>query len=102
MKLNVDLVGCGGSAQLLKVSAFKDPFGCIYPVDFAEDTVLSQAVIFSPNHVYSRYAVQPMKPLPKKYSITSWIRNGEARYRTGIPFSYTCLSFRDRRSSTFV
>jgi hypothetical protein len=43
-----------------------------------------------------------MKPSPKKYPTILWIKNGEARYRTGISFLLTCLSFRDRRSSTLV
>jgi len=102
LKLNADLVGCGGFAQLLKTSAFKDLFGNIYPVDFAEDTVLSQAVIRSPKHVYSKYVVNPIIPPPKKYPISSYIANGEARYRIGIPFLLTCLSFRDHRSSNLV
>ncbi|MCW4035373.1 MAG: hypothetical protein CW716_00070 [Candidatus Bathyarchaeum sp.] len=102
LKSNADLVGCGGYAQLLTVSVFKDLFAYIYPVDFAEDTVISQAVIRSPHHVYSKYVVNPVNPLPKKYPITSWIKNGEARYRIGISFLLTCLSFRDRRSSTLV
>lgn len=102
LKPNADLVGCGGYAQLLKVSAFQDLFGGIYPVDFAEDTVLAQAIILSPKHVYHRYVVHPIRPAPKKYPITSWIKTGEARYRIGISFLLTCLSFRDYRSSTPV
>jgi hypothetical protein len=102
LKLNADLVGCGGYAQLLKVSAFQDLFDGVYPVDFAEDTVISQAVILSQNHIYRRYVVQPIRPAPRKYPITSWIRSGEARYKIGISFLLTCLSFRDRRSSTLV
>jgi hypothetical protein len=102
LKLNADLIGCGGYPQLLKVAAFKDLFDYVYPVDFAEDTVLSQAVILSSNHVYKKYVVQPIRPPPRKYPLALWIKNGESRYRTGIPFPYTCLSFRDRRSTTFV
>jgi hypothetical protein len=102
IKLDADLVGCGGYSQLLSMSAFKDLFGCIYPVDFAEDTVVSQEVIHSEKHVYKKYVVHPLRPAPKKYSLNSWIRNGEARYRTGVSFPLTCLSFRDSRSSTLV
>jgi hypothetical protein len=102
LKLNADLVGCGGYAQLLKTSTFKELFDNVYPVDFAEDTVLTEAVIRSPNHSYSKYVVKPITPAPKKYPLSSWIKNGEFRYRIGMPFLPTCLSFRDRRSSTLV
>jgi hypothetical protein len=102
LKLNADLVGCGGYAQLLKNSAFKQLFNNTYPVDFAEDTVLAEAVIRSPRHVYSKYVVKPITPAPIKYPITSWIKNGEFRYKTGMSFLLTCLSFRDYRSSTLV
>ena len=102
LKLNADLVGCGGYAQLLKMSTFKDLFDNVYPVGFAEDTVLTQAVIRSPHHIYSKYAVKPITPAPKKYPLSSWIKNGEFRCKIGVPFLLTCLSFRDRRSSTLV
>ncbi|PVX27759.1 MAG: hypothetical protein CW716_00610 [Candidatus Bathyarchaeum sp.] len=102
LKLKADLVGCGGYAQLLKTSTFKDLFDNMYPVDFAEDTVLTETVIRSPHHSYSKYVVKPITPAPKKYPPSSWIKNGEFRYKIGMSFLLTCLSFRDRRSSTLV
>ncbi|UCC58204.1 MAG: glycosyltransferase family 2 protein [Candidatus Bathyarchaeum sp.] len=98
---NVDLVGGGGYAQLLKVSAFKDLFNCDYPVDFAEDSCLSWAVIYSNKHTFHK-GKKPILPSPKKYPIQSWLEYGAARNRFGYSLFRTLAAFRNYRSTTFV
>ena len=47
LNLNVDLVGRAGYAQMITTKAFKELFDNMYPVSFAEDSVLSHTVISS-------------------------------------------------------
>jgi hypothetical protein len=98
---NVDLVGGGGYAQLLRVSAFKDLFDCMYPVDFAEDSCLSWAVIYSNKHTFDR-GKTPILPPPKKYPVQSWLEYGACRHRFGYSLFRTLAAFRNHRSTTFV
>ena len=98
---NVDLVGMGGYAQLLRVSAFEDLFDCIYPIDFAEDSCLSWAVIYSNRHTFDK-GKKPVLPPQKKYPVQSWLEYGACRYRFGYSFFRTLASFRNYRSTTFV
>jgi hypothetical protein len=98
---NVDLVGMGGYAQLLKVSAFKELFDCVYPIDFAEDSCLSWAVIYSNKHTYSN-GIKPMLPPPKKYPVQAWLEYGACRYRFDYSLFRTLAAFRNHRSTTFV
>jgi hypothetical protein len=98
---NADLVGRGGYAQLLKVSAFKDLFNCVYPIDFAADSCLSWAVIYSNKHTFHK-GKKPILPSPKKYPIQSWLEYGACRQRFGYSIFKTLAAFRNYRSTTFV
>jgi hypothetical protein len=98
---NADLVGDGGYAQLLRVSAFKDLFNGVYPVDFAEDSCISWAVIYSNKHTFHK-GKKPILPSPKKYPIKSWLEYGACRHRFGYSILRTMAAFRNYRSTTFV
>ncbi len=98
---NVDLVGIGGYAQLLRVSAFKDLFDCVYPIDFAEDSCLSWAVIYSNKHTFDK-GKKPILPPPKKYPMKTWFEYGACRHRFGYSLFRTMAAFRNYRSTTFV
>jgi hypothetical protein len=98
---NVDLVGMGGYAQLLRVSAFKDLFGCVYPIDFAEDSCLAWAVIYSNKHTFDK-GKTPILPPSKKYPVQAWLEYGACRYRFGYSLFRTFAAFRNFRSTTFV
>jgi hypothetical protein len=97
---NVDLVGWG-YAQLLRVSAFMNLFNGVYPVDFAEDSCLSLAVIYSNKHTFDR-GKKPILPPPRKYPVQSWLEYGACRYRLGYSLLRTLAAFRNYRSTTFV
>ncbi len=98
---NADLVGDGGYSQLLKVSAFKDLFNCVYPIAFAADSCLSWAVIYSNKHTFHK-GKKPILPPPKKYPIQSWLEYGACRHRFGYSLFRTLAAFRNYRSTTFV
>lgn len=98
---NVDLVGMGGYAQLIRISAFKDLFDCLYPIDFAEDSCLSWAVIYSNKHTFDK-GKTPILPPPKKYPVEAWFEYGACRYRFGYSLFRTLAAFRNYRSTTFV
>jgi hypothetical protein len=101
LRKNADLVGDGGYAQLLKVSAFKDLFNCEYPVDFAADSCLSWAVIYSNKHTFHK-GKKPILPPPRKYPMQAWLEYGAARHRFGYSLFRTLAAFRNYRSTTFV
>lgn len=98
---DVDLVGQGGFFQLLRVSAFKDLFDCIYPVDFCEDSCISWAVIWSNKHSFHK-GDRPCLPPPRKYTFEAWMEYGAARYRFDYSFFRMLAAFRNYRSTTFV
>jgi len=102
LEQKADLVGSAGYAQLLAVKAFKELFGGIYPIAYAEDSVIHSTVLNSDKHVFVETPVKPILPPAKKYSKESWVKNGEEYYKLGYSIFGVLFTFKNHRSKTLV
>ena len=101
VKLGADLVGWG-YAQLMTISSFLELFGGVYPVFFAEDSVLVQKIRYSCKHSFAQYVVKPILPQATKYRREKYVETGKACYMLGFSLFHVMVFFKNRRSRTLV
>lgn len=102
LKLNADVVGCGGYSQLFRVSFLRSVFYGQYPISFAEDSVLAHAAIVLPKFSYKPAPYKPIFLNLRHYSKNVWFRCGIEYYMLGFSVLNLPFLFRNRRSATLV
>lgn len=102
LELNVDMVGIGGFAQLIRMDAFLQCFDGVYPEEYAEDSFVFYTLRVKGFKVVRERPVKPILPPPKMYSRKQWFLRGKSRYRFGYSLFGVCKGFRDKRQSTKV